>query len=125
MSYRLPTKTKPLIMVECQVESHSTSRLEFIVKAKSQFKSKSVANNVEILIAVPDDVDTPAFNANVGTVQYVPDKDVIIWKVSVLVTLMRITNIYYNKNICNITITYVLNISPVLTTHPLTDQELP
>ena len=30
-------------------------------QAKSQFKSRSIANNVEIIIPVPPDVDSPAF----------------------------------------------------------------
>ena len=32
-----------------------------MIKAKSQFKTRSVANNVEIIIPVPRDVDSPSF----------------------------------------------------------------
>lgn len=32
-----------------------------------------MANNVEIFVSVPTDVDSPVFKANVGTVKYVPD----------------------------------------------------
>jgi hypothetical protein len=32
-----------------------------MIKAKSQFKSRSIANNVEIIIPVPRDVDSPSF----------------------------------------------------------------
>lgn len=52
-----------------------------MVKAKSQFKSRSIANNVEIIIPVPRDVDSPSFKASIGTVIYCPDKDVIIWSI--------------------------------------------
>jgi AP-1 complex subunit mu len=45
-----------------------------MVKAKSQFKSRSIANNVEIVVPVPSDVDCPSFKASVGTVTYLPDK---------------------------------------------------
>src|SRR5712672_4360529 len=48
MSYRLNTTVKPLIWVECVVESHSGSRIEYMLKAKAQFKRRSTANNVEI-----------------------------------------------------------------------------
>eukprot|EP00439_Symbiodinium_sp_Y106_P032852 s989_g3.t3 len=51
MSYRLNTHVKPLIWVEAVVDpGHSRSRIEYMIKAKSQFKSRSVANNVEIHI---------------------------------------------------------------------------
>lgn len=50
-----------------------------MVKTKSQFKSRSIANGVEIRIPVPPDVDSPQFKASIGTVTYVPDQDCIIW----------------------------------------------
>jgi AP-1 complex subunit mu len=79
MSYRLDTQVKPLIWVECIVESFSRSKIEYLVKAKTQFKSKSIANNVEIFISVPTDVDSPVFKSNVGTVKYVPDQNAMVW----------------------------------------------
>jgi AP-1 complex subunit mu len=81
MSYRLSTQVKPLIWVEAVVEPHSHSRIEFMIKAKSQFKARSVANNVEIIIPVPRDVDTPSFKASLGTVVYYPDRDAIVWTI--------------------------------------------
>jgi len=81
MSYRLNTTVKPLIWAEVTIESQTRSKLEFLVKVRSQFKSRSTANNVEIVIPVPDDVDTPSFKASVGSVTYVPDKDCIIWTI--------------------------------------------
>eukprot|EP00596_Hydrurales_sp_CCMP1899_P000811 CAMPEP_0119035128 /NCGR_PEP_ID=MMETSP1177-20130426/2091_1 /TAXON_ID=2985 /ORGANISM="Ochromonas sp, Strain CCMP1899" /LENGTH=308 /DNA_ID=CAMNT_0006993063 /DNA_START=447 /DNA_END=1373 /DNA_ORIENTATION=- len=81
MSYRLNTQVKPLIWVEAVVEPHSNSRIEYMIKTKSQFKSRSIANNVEIIIPVPRDVDTPSFKASIGTVTYFPDRDAIIWSI--------------------------------------------
>merc|ERR1719198_2183860 len=76
MSYRLNTHVKPLIWVEAVVDpGHSRSRIEYMIKAKSQFKSRSVANNVEIHIPVPSDVDSPSFKTSIGTVRYIPDQD--------------------------------------------------
>jgi len=81
MTYRLDTHVKPLIWVEVVVEPHSRSRIEYMVKAKSQFKSRSVANNVEIIIPVPIDVSSPSFKSSIGSVTYVPDQDAIIWTI--------------------------------------------
>ena len=39
---------KPLIWIEAVVEPYSGSRIEYMIKAKSQFKARSVANNVEV-----------------------------------------------------------------------------
>ena len=81
MNYRLTTRVKPLIWVECIVESFSHSRIEYLIKARTQFKSRSIANNVEIFVAVPSDVDSPVFKANVGTVKYVPDQNCMLWTI--------------------------------------------
>ncbi|KAG5189135.1 clathrin assembly complex, medium subunit [Tribonema minus] len=81
MTYRLATHVKPLIWVETVVEPHSHSRIEYMVKAKSQFKSRSVANNVEIVIPVPGDVDSPAFKASVGSVAYHPERNAAVWSI--------------------------------------------
>jgi AP-1 complex subunit mu len=81
MTYRLNTHVKPLIWVEAVVEPHKGSRIEYMVKTRSQFKSRSVANNVEIIIPVPPDVDSPSFKCSVGSVTYLPDKDAIVWTI--------------------------------------------
>ena len=59
MTYRLSQNIKPLIWVECQVEKHSRSRTEYLVKARSQFKERSAATSVEILLPLPADAITP------------------------------------------------------------------
>jgi len=81
MTYRLNTHVKPLIWVEAVVEPHKGSRIEYMIKTRSQFKSRSVANNVEIVIPVPPDVDSPSFKSSIGNVTYLPDKDAIVWKI--------------------------------------------
>lgn len=82
MSYRLNTHVKALIWVEAQVDAgRSSSRLEYVVKSKSQFKARSVANNVEIHIPVPPDVDSPHFKTSIGNVKYCPEKDVMVWNI--------------------------------------------
>lgn len=81
MSYRLNTHVKPLIWVEATLKPNKHSSIEYSIKAKSQFKSRSIANNVEIIIPVPNDVDTPSFKASIGTVKYTPDRDAVIWTI--------------------------------------------
>lgn len=81
MSYRLNTHVKPLIWIESVIERHSHSRVEIMVKAKSQFKRRSTANNVEIHVSVPNDADSPKFKTTVGSVKWVPEKSIIIWTI--------------------------------------------
>jgi len=81
MSYRLTSHIKPLIWVEAIVDSHQHSRVEYLVKARSQFKQRSTANNVKIFVPVPPDADSPKFRSNTGTVKYVPEKDAILWHI--------------------------------------------
>lgn len=81
MSYRLNTHVKPLIWIESVIERHAHSRVEYMVKAKSQFKRRSTANNVEIIIPVPTDADSPKFKTTVGNVKYAPEQSAIIWSV--------------------------------------------
>lgn len=79
MSYRLNTHVKPLIWIESVIERHSHSRVEYMIKAKSQFKRRSTANNVEIHIPVPPDADSPKFKQTVGVVKYTPEDNEIVW----------------------------------------------
>jgi len=81
MSYRLNTNVKPLIWVESIIEVHKNSRVEFQIKAKSQFKQRSTANNVQITIPVPKNAATPKLKASFGTVKYAPEKDALIWTI--------------------------------------------
>eukprot|EP01086_Lenisia_limosa_P000545 TRINITY_DN10971_c0_g1_i1.p1 TRINITY_DN10971_c0_g1~~TRINITY_DN10971_c0_g1_i1.p1 ORF type:complete len:425 (+),score=97.60 TRINITY_DN10971_c0_g1_i1:140-1414(+) len=81
MTYRLSTQVKPLIWVEAQVEPHSRSRIEFLIKARSQFKERSQGQNVVIEVPVPADASTPKFKTTFGTVKYAPEKNAIIWTI--------------------------------------------
>lgn len=82
MSYRLNTQVKPLIWIESAIDlGNSKSKIEYMIRAKSQFKARSVANNVEIVIPVPSDGDSPHFKTNVGSVKYVPEIDSMVWTI--------------------------------------------
>jgi AP-1 complex subunit mu len=81
MSYRLNTQVKPLIWCEAIIEEHPNSRIEFMIKAKAQFKHRSTANNVEIIIPVPEDADCPKFKAGIGSCSYKPEQSAFVWKI--------------------------------------------
>ncbi|TQD76294.1 hypothetical protein C1H46_038180 [Malus baccata] len=81
MTYRLSTQVKPLIWVEAQVENHSRSRIEFTVKARSQYKERSTATNVEIELPVPADATNPNVRTSMGSAAYAPERDALVWKV--------------------------------------------
>jgi AP-1 complex subunit mu len=53
MSYRLDIRVKPLFTVDVIVESPSNTRIRFVIKVKSNYKEKSIANNVDIFVPVP------------------------------------------------------------------------
>jgi AP-1 complex subunit mu len=81
LTYRLSTQVRPLIWVEAIIDRHAHSRVEYMVKAKSQFKMRSTANNVEIIVPVPADADSPKWKASFGTCRYVPAQNAIIWSI--------------------------------------------
>lgn len=81
MSYRLSSEIRPLIWIESVIERHAHSRVEYMIKTTSQFKKRSTANNVEIIIPVPCDADSPRFKTNIGRVRYLPEQSCIIWSI--------------------------------------------
>lgn len=50
-------------------------------QAKSQFKRRSTANNVEIIIPVPSDADSPKFKTSIGSVKYTPEQCSFVWTI--------------------------------------------
>lgn len=83
MSYRLSSTQflmKPLIAVNCKTKVHKHSRIEILCTVKAHIKKKSTANNVQVVIPIPDDADTPKFTPEYGSVKWIPEKSCIIWK---------------------------------------------
>lgn len=81
ISYRLDVRVKPLFSVDVIIERKGSTKIDFLIKAKSNFKAKSTANNVEIFVPVPDDAEQPQFRSAHGTVSYVPDKEALCWAI--------------------------------------------
>lgn len=83
MSYRLSSAQylmKPLILVNCKTKVHKHSRIEILCSVRAQIKKKSTANNVEVIIPLPEDADTPKFSPEYGTIKWIPEKSCLVWK---------------------------------------------
>ncbi|CCG24252.1 Apm1 protein [Candida orthopsilosis Co 90-125] len=83
MSYRLSSAqflTKPLMLVNCKTKIHKHSRIEINCTIRAQIKKKSTANNVEVIIPIPDDADTPKTETEYGSVKWIPEKSCLVWK---------------------------------------------
>ena len=52
-----------------------------LCQAKSQFKRRSTANNVEIVVPVPVDADSPKFKTTCGSCKYTPENNSVIWTI--------------------------------------------
>ena len=74
-------KNRPLIWVECRVERPSRSRTDYIVKARSQFKERSAATNVEIFLPLPADATAPTARCSQGSATYAPEKSALVWNI--------------------------------------------
>ena len=84
MNYRLSTTIKPLIWCDVNIQVHDRSRIEINCIVKAQIKKKSNATNVEILIPVPDDADSPIFKTKHGRTKWVPQLNAVLWKIKTL-----------------------------------------
>jgi AP-1 complex subunit mu len=81
MNYRLNTQLKPLIWVEVNIDQNTKTKIEYSIKAKSNYRNRSIAHNVEIAIPVPNDLKNPVFKTPNGIVSYLPDKDCVLWNI--------------------------------------------
>ena len=79
MSYRLDMQIKPLISVKITINTISETRIEYIAKAKTNYKNRSVANNVSIYIPVPLDIQNATFKTTSGSVVYLSDREDLLW----------------------------------------------
>ena len=79
MSYRLDIQIKPLISVKVNINTISETRIEYVAKAKTNFKNRSMANNVSIYIPVPLDIQNATFKTTSGSVVYLSDREDLLW----------------------------------------------
>jgi AP-1 complex subunit mu len=81
MSYRLDMQLKSLIWAEVKIEKVSSNKMEYTIKAKTNFKNRIIANNVDIYVPVPNDLQKATFKSAVGTVIYLSDREDILWNI--------------------------------------------
>lgn len=81
MSYKLDMQLKPLISVDMKLTNHSDTKMEVAIKAKTNFKNRSVANNVQIFIPVPSDLQNATFKSSAGNVVFLSDREDLIWTI--------------------------------------------
>jgi len=84
MTYRLSLAIKPLVTLDVQVERPSRSRVEYSVRARSHYKERSTATNVEIALPLPADCTAPVCRASQGAAVYVPERSSLVWSVKQL-----------------------------------------
>ena len=81
------------------IERHAHSRIEYMVKAKSQFKRRSTANNVEIIIPVPNDADGPKFKTTIGKHYLNVASNILCAKSRVFYFFKRIKCAVFNRSL--------------------------
>jgi AP-1 complex subunit mu len=79
MSYRLDIDLKPLIWVEVTIDVKSETRMDYNIKARANFKPRSIATNCDIFIPVPSDVIKAEFKPSMGTGLWDASKEKIVW----------------------------------------------
>ena len=70
-----------MISVEVKIEKLSSTRFDYKVKAKTNFKNRSVANNVNIYVPVPNDLQNATFKTVNGIVSYMADREDLLWNI--------------------------------------------
>ncbi|KAH7830756.1 Adaptor protein complex 1 (AP-1), mu subunit [Monocercomonoides exilis] len=79
MSYRISKQMRPLFTVDVQSREFERSRAEIGIRITTNYKAKSQADDLRVLIPVPSDVDTPEVDVSLGKCEYLPEKDALCW----------------------------------------------
>ncbi|KAA8498595.1 AP-1 complex subunit mu [Porphyridium purpureum] len=80
MSYRLNTQVRPIIWVDAVIEQR-VSRVDYLVKARTQIPPGTVARDVKIIVPVLPDVSSPEFRNKSGRVKYNAANDTLEWHI--------------------------------------------
>ena len=79
MSYKLETKVKPLFSVKIIPEVPSKNTIKLLVIARSNFKERVTAKNVEIFIPIAADLQNTTFKCSHGFAIYSPSLKGVQW----------------------------------------------
>lgn len=91
--------------------------MEYVIKARSSFKNRSTACNVQIEIPVAHDVDSPTFKLSTGSAKYLPEENKLSWTIKqfpggkefVMLASFKVIHIFLTKNILKYFISYSPN----------------
>ena len=81
MNYRLSAAIKPIIHIDSTIERYKRARIEMLIRARAQYRPQSVAQNVQIKVPVPPDVDTPKAQCTAGRMRYSPNDNALVWTI--------------------------------------------
>ena len=81
MKYRLSAAIKPIIHIDSTIDRYKRSRVEMLIRARAQYRPQSVAQNVQIRVPVPPDVDTPKAQCTAGRMRYSPNDNALVWTI--------------------------------------------
>lgn len=84
MTYFIKTKVKPLFSITVDTVKFNKSVGEFVVTLTSNFKMKSIANDIKVLIPIPCDSHDPQFKTREGSLEYLGEIDCICWTIPYL-----------------------------------------
>lgn len=81
MTYRLDVDLKPLFTVEVLINQKSDTRHEYLIKARANFKAKSIASICEICIPLPNDIMKVDISTSLGTGEWIAEKEYLSWTI--------------------------------------------
>jgi AP-1 complex subunit mu len=81
ISYRMQCPFKSLFGISIDYVSETDTQIHFIVKMKTNYKSKVSANFIELMIPLPSDCQGLKTKCSKGKAKHVPDKNVVGWKI--------------------------------------------
>lgn len=81
MSYRISGPLKPLIWIEPRVERTSRTRVDYLIRVRSDFKERNQATSLAIHVPVHQDAVDPSLKPSHGTATYSPESQCIVWNI--------------------------------------------
>lgn len=81
MNYTIKTKFDPLFILTIDTVKSNKSYGEFVLTLGSRYKSKTIANDVVIIVPLPCDAVDVKMESRDGYVEYSSEKDSIKWNI--------------------------------------------
>lgn len=81
MSYRLDVDLKPLFWVEVSIDPRTSTRHDYVIKARTNFKARSIASSCDIIVPLPSDVLKAELKPSIGTAVWNTEKECLVWTI--------------------------------------------